>query len=690
MDSRQYLYHEFPAHYRYIPKRHWQPRVRDGSSTIGRMYAASPFMGEKYYLRLLLTVVRGPTSFENLRTINGTVYPTFKDACLAMGLLDEDGEWIATFAEGCQFATGYALRQLFVTVLHQTTLSNPLHIWETYKYSLCDDLPHILESGRIPVPLNAPEGMHDVQLDYGLFLLESLLQEYGKSLAQYGLPLPQLEWETRSTINSNILIAQELDYSCQAQQELHHSLIDNLNDGQRRCYTTIIDAIQTRQFQDNSPAFFLHGPAGTGKTFLYNCLCAYIRAQGLIVLCVASSGIAAQLLPGGRTAHSRFKIPLSTSRNLTCNISKNSALAGLIKQTALIIWDEVPMQHKSCFEAVNRTLNDICDSPSGSLFGGIPIILGGDFAQILPVVRHGSKQDTIQACIQRSSIWTSLHVLHLTENMRILEGIENHQFLQFLSSITHNPVSYGQLILPPSIHKTNTIEDLCAAIYPLSLLAAASENITAFVGRSILAYRNDTVAEFNDKIISNMPGELHVLHAMNTVDLNEQAVEAEPLPAEYLQSIELASLPPSILKLKIGVPLILLRNISPKEGLCNGTRVRLLSIGQNCLKVAILGGRWDGEVRLLPRIKLATNEDDLPFILIRKQFPVRLCFAMTVNKAQGQSFQYVGVDLRSGAFTHGQLYVALSRVTSLNGLIVLLPDTSRPVTSNVVFSEVLL
>ena len=83
--------------------------------------------------------------------------------------------------------------------------------------------------------------------------------------------------------------------------------------------------------------FFIQGPAGTGKTFLYKCLCSYYRGQGKIVLYVASSGIAALLLPCGRTAHSRFAIPLDINEVSTCNIGKNTQLADLIRQTSLII-----------------------------------------------------------------------------------------------------------------------------------------------------------------------------------------------------------------------------------------------------------------------------------------------------------------------------------------------------------------
>ena len=102
------------------------------------------------------------------------------------------------------------------------------------------------------------------------------------------------------------------------------------------------------------------------------------------------------------------------------------------------------------------------------------------------------------------------------------------------------------------------------------------------------------------------------------------------------------------------------------------------------------GGKFDGMIRLLPWIKLTPTDEDLPFILERTQFPVRLCFAMTVNKSQGQSLEQVGVDLRTPAFTPGQRYVALSRVTSLDGLTLLPPEQSPAYTDNVVYQEVLL
>jgi ATP-dependent DNA helicase PIF1 len=103
-----------------------------------------------------------------------------------------------------------------------------------------------------------------------------------------------------------------------------------------------MDAVE----QQKGGVFFLHGYGGTGKTYMWRTLASYLRSQKNIVLTVASSGIASLLLPGGRTAHSKFKIPVPTHENSTCTIEHKDELAGLLQQTKLIIWDEAPMAHR--------------------------------------------------------------------------------------------------------------------------------------------------------------------------------------------------------------------------------------------------------------------------------------------------------------------------------------------------------
>jgi len=121
--------------------------------------------------------------------------------------------------------------------------------------------------------------------------------------------------------------------------------------------------------------FFIDGPGGTGKTFVENLLLSYVRSTGSIALSVASSGIASILLDGGRTSHSRFKIPIDIQQDSICDIKAQTSLADLIRRTKLIIWDEAPAQHRYCFEAVDRTFKDICNCEKW--FGGITMVFGG-------------------------------------------------------------------------------------------------------------------------------------------------------------------------------------------------------------------------------------------------------------------------------------------------------------------------
>ena len=108
-----------------------------------------------------------------------------------------------------------------------------------------------------------------------------------------------------------------------------------------------------------SNLFFIDGPGGTGKTFTYNALLAAVRAEGGIALAVASSGVAALLLPGGSTAHGRFKIPIILHEASHCNVPKDSPLADLFRRCRLIVWDEAPMVSRLAYEALDRTFRDI-------------------------------------------------------------------------------------------------------------------------------------------------------------------------------------------------------------------------------------------------------------------------------------------------------------------------------------------
>ena len=169
----------------------------------------------------------------------------------------------------------------------------------------------------------------------------------------------------------------------------------------------------------------------------------------------------------------------------------------------------------------------------------------------------------------------------------------------------------------------------------------------------------------------------------------EQEDMANAYPTDFLNSVTLSGMPPHAMTLKVGAPVMLLQNLRAGlgYGLRNGTRMIVLTLGQRVVEVEISSGVNRGNRILIPRITIAPSDTELPFTLKHHQFPLRPCFAMSTNKAQGQTLQFVGIYLPDHVFTHGQLYVALSRVTDPSALAVCLNNPGF--TRNTVFQEVL-
>ncbi|KAL6893835.1 hypothetical protein ACP4OV_007933 [Aristida adscensionis] len=255
--ARGILYRDFPEHYTWQANegKYWKRRVQK-KIQVGRIVSAHPAEGERYYLRVILNHVTGATSFEDLRTVDGVVLPTFREAAERRGLIESDNTLDECLTEATMFQMPSSLLRLFATILSM-----------------------------------------------------------GKDIKSF--PLPKID----KTYDDTNGIAREILEEARIKPTVDDmSLSESLNQERRAAYDEIMTSINNSQ----GGVFFVDGPGGTGKTYLYRALLATVRHQDKIAVATATSGVAASIMPGGRTAHSRFKIPLSINNGAYCSFTKQS------------------------------------------------------------------------------------------------------------------------------------------------------------------------------------------------------------------------------------------------------------------------------------------------------------------------------------------------------------------------------
>ncbi|XP_024007954.1 uncharacterized protein LOC112083963 [Eutrema salsugineum] len=485
--------------------------VRKQRGSIGRIVNILPSAGELYYLRILVNISRGPTSFDDLKTVGGQIQTSYKAACYARGLLEEDKEWHDAMDESSQWATAYLLRCLFVLMLIYCEVSEPVKLWNHCWENMAEDVLRkqrkVLSFPKLQ--LESPQLQH-----YTLIEIENLLRQHDRSLMDFS-DMPKPNKTILEEIN-NSKLTQEFHFNITEEKELHEKLLKKLNKDQKIVYDSVLKSVLNQE----GKLFFIYGAGGTGKTFLYKTIISALRSMEKMVMPVASSAIAALLLPGGRTAHSRFKIPLTLHEDSVCDINTGSKLAHLLSQVDLIIWDEAPMAHRHTFEALDRTMRDILSKGEkaalGKTFGGKTVLLGGDFRQILPVIPQGTRQETVSAAINRSYLWGSCEKYLLSKNMRLQP--DEIAFAEWILQVgdglatkkKKGPDDYEEednieiddaLMLPET---NNPLEVLCQSVFPY--FEKAYQDLTKLRESAILTPRNETVDEINAYLLSKVPG----------------------------------------------------------------------------------------------------------------------------------------------------------------------------------------
>ncbi|GFX87397.1 ATP-dependent DNA helicase [Trichonephila clavipes] len=385
--ARTLLYSEVPTYFTWnTSTRKFQHRKQGkavqghhnlySTDALGRLYTVHPNNAECFYLRLLLINVRGPTSFQELKTINGHVCATFREACQKLNLLENDAHWDISLADASNTAQPQQIRTLFSIILTTCFPANPKDLWEKYKDYMSEDILHRIRRINVNPNIQFTSNIYNE----ALILIEDIcLTIADKSLTKLGMIAPNKSGNDIFDRDIN----RETHFDVNELQTFVRINLPKLVLEQRTAYDTIINAIANK----SCGLYFLDAPGGTGKTFLISIILAIIRSQNNIALAIASSGIAATLLDGGRTAHSALKLPLNIQviETPTCNISKFSGMGKVLRTCQLIIWDECTMAHKKSLEALNRTLQDLRGNEQ--LFGDALILLAGDFRQTLPVIK---------------------------------------------------------------------------------------------------------------------------------------------------------------------------------------------------------------------------------------------------------------------------------------------------------------
>jgi hypothetical protein len=698
------LYNDYPLLYIYKGKK-WHRRKKK-SESIGRMHLVHPKSGEKYYLRILLNYVAGFTGYPQLYIHERTIYKTIKEVCFAREIIQNTHNVDKILEEASYISNSEMLFNLYLLLLRECCFQDAYNLFMKYSlYIIHDKLylykrrNHILNDQSLHIT-NVKKRI----INYYIYKLCCNLEENNFSYYEHGFEKPDLEecFDTNQLYEIHKL--NEIVFNPENSEVEYKENYDKMNNDQKYIFDYIMESVSNEDEENN--VFFIDAPGGTGKSFICKTIIKKLNASKEIGIVCASSGIAANNFENGRTAHSLFKIPINIFEDSTCNLTMKMEIFKLIEKTKIIIWDEAPMFSKKIFECVDRTLKSLFDNDK--LFGGVNMLFCGDFRQVAPIIHKSSVNRIIDECLNKSYIWKQTKIFKLYRNERILafadtsnleEETKFYEFQLRIGEDKEEKYSYKSnkdcIEIPKKfISKSEKLEEFIQEIY-----CQFDDDIylsTSFDTNMILTPKNTDVRMVNTLAIKLFPGEEQCYESYNTLEDENQG---SMYPLEYLNTLEVNGLPSHKLLLKIGAPIMILRNLDPKNGICNGTRGIITRLKPHLIQMKYYYVKErKHKFYNIPRIILKNTDKSLPICFKRKQFPISLSFVSTINKCQGRTLEKCGLYLPIPVFGHGQLYVAFSRVKSVNNFKVYIEDeenqgydkkTDKYYCSNIVYKNIL-
>ena len=324
----------------------------------------------------------------------------------------------------------YLTFELFLTILTQCCPQNPAALWEQFHKQICEKFfikrkLRIGTASEQEISECTEQGLQEIKRNLAILTPE-------KSNKFYGIPEP-LNYEFAGVPK---IILQEQNYDVDEEEEFADTNREKMTEGEhgqrkvtivcqlQSLYTYLLfevyDTLLERIYNPHRTCgymAFIDAPGGTGKTFVLNSLLSKVRSRGDIALASAYSGVASLLLKGGCTVHKRFNVKPSMPKRQMFTIKRGTALCKLMKMAKVIVIDEAPMMDKHILEKIDSSLREIMDN--NQLFGGLAVILAGDFRQILPVVKHIRPKQILNYTLKASTQWSQVEEFKLTENMRV-------------------------------------------------------------------------------------------------------------------------------------------------------------------------------------------------------------------------------------------------------------------------------